>query len=219
MPAPTFMRGAAPWRNTIKYLESGTIVFRPIVKIFTMNYTLDKPSSDGLRRFIFWHLAQIQYKNPHVQCVQFKNTTPTPFVSFYCSKDHSLQDANEQTLDNDQSSSPSSTTDYEKVHMDCYKKTKTEIHNWIQRIMGKSELQQRIDSELTARLENPANFGKDCAHYCMCLVNGQMACSGKKVLPAHLRGKYFRYKIDELEDIRKTMTDEEAMKDYWERPF
>lgn len=90
MPAPMFMRGAAPWRNTLAYLESGKIIFRPIVKILTLNYTLDKPDSDGLRRFIFWHLAQIQYKNPQVQCVQFKNTTPTPFVSFYLTRSTSL---------------------------------------------------------------------------------------------------------------------------------
>lgn len=202
MPPPMFMRGAAPWRNTLAYLESGKIIFRPIVRIFTMNYTLDKPDSDGLRRFIFWHLAQIQYKNPQVQCIQFKNTTPTPFVSFYLSR---------STEENDQQ--------HETVHIDCYKKNSNEIHDTIRRVMGKSELQQRIDSELTARLENPANFGKDCAHYCMCLVYGQMSCPGRKKLPDHLRGKYTRYKLDELEEIRSKISDENALKEYWKRPF
>ena len=205
MPAPMFMRGAAPWRNTLAYLDAGTIIFRPMVRIFTLNYTLDKPSSDGLRRFIFWHLAQIQYKNPQVQCVQFKNTTPTPFVSFYLSR--SADDDDEQEKN------------YEIVHMDCYKKTSNEIHQSIRRVMGKSDLQQRIDSELTARLENPANFGKDCAHYCMCLVHGQVSCPGKRRLPEHMRGKYFRYKVDELEEIRKKIPDQDALKDYWKRPF
>ena len=209
MPAPMFMRGAAPWRNTLSYLESGTIIFRPMVKIFTMNYTLDKPESDGLRRFIFWHLAQIQYKNPHVQCVQFKNTTPSPFVSFYLSRSDFDQVENETNVEENA----------EIVHMDCYKKTSNEIHDSIRRVMGKSELQQRIDSELTARLENPANFGKDCAHYCMCLVHGQMSCPGKKKLPEFLRGKYSKYKIDELEEIRKKTSDDEALNDYWKRPF
>ena len=207
MPAPMFMRGAAPWRNTLAYLESGTIIFRPLVRIFTLNYTLDKPESDGLRRFIFWHLAQIQYKNPTIQCVQFKNTTPTPFVSFYLSR---LSAENETNSENN---------DYEVVHMDCYKKSSNEIHDSIRRVMGKSELQQRIDSELTARLENPANFGKDCAHYCMCLVYGQMSCPGRKKLPEHLRGKFTRYKIDELEEIRTNISDNDALKDYWKRPF
>ncbi|CAF2530384.1 unnamed protein product [Rotaria sp. Silwood2] len=153
--------------------------------------------------------TQIQYKNPNVQCVQFKNTTPTPFVSFYLSRSSSDDIDNETNLDNN----------YEIVHMDCYKKTSNEIHDYIRRVMGKSDLQQRIDSELTARLENPANFGKDCAHYCMCLVYGQMSCPGRKVLPEHLRGKYTRYKIDELEDLRKKIRDEDALKDYWKRPF
>lgn len=210
MPAPMFMRGAAPWRNTISYLESGSIIFRPMVQIFTMNYTLEKPDSDGLRRFIFWHLAQIQYKNPSVQCVQFKNTTPTPFVSFYLSREK-----NDEKTEN----STKSDSGFEVVHMDCYKKTSNEIHEAIRRVMGKSELQKRIDSELTARLENPANFGKDCAHFCMCLVYGQMSCSGRKRLPESLRGKYTRYKVDELEEIRKKITDEDALKDYWKRPF
>lgn len=209
MPAPMFMRGAAPWRNTLAYLESGSIIFRPMVKVFTMNYTLDKPDADGLRRFIFWHLAQIQYKNPTVQCVQFKNTTPTPFVSFYLSRPELENQPSETTQDDD----------YEIIHMDCYKKTSNEIHDSIRRVMGKSELQQRIDSELTARLENPANFGKDCAHYCMCTVYGQMSCPGKKKLPEFLRGKYYKYKIDELEEIRKKISDEQALKDYWKRPF
>ena len=207
-----FMRGAAPWRNTLAYLESGNIIFRPIVRIFTLNYTLEKPDSDGLRRFIFWHLAQIQYKNPTVQCVQFKNTTPTPFVSFYLSRSPSENAASE-------TSANSNANDYEIVHMDCYKKTSNEINDSIRRVMGKSELQQRIDSELTARLENPANFGKDCAHYCMCLVYGQMSCPGRKKLPESLRGKYARYKVDELEEIRKKTSDQEALKDYWKRPF
>ena len=206
-----FMRGAAPWRNTLAYLESGNIIFRPIVRILTLNYTLEKPDSDGLRRFIFWHLAQIQYKNPTVQCVQFKNTTPTPFVSFYLSRSPSDNAASETSTNN--------SNDYEIVHMDCYKKTSNEINDSIRRVMGKSDLQQRIDSELTARLENPANFGKDCAHYCMCLVYGQMSCPGRKKLPESLRGKYTRYKMDELEEIRKKASDQDALKDYWKRPF
>ncbi|CAF1473107.1 unnamed protein product, partial [Adineta ricciae] len=105
------------------------------------------------------------------------------------------------------------------VHMDCYKKTSNEIHDSIRRVMGKSELQQRIDSELTARLENPANFGKDCAHYCMCLAYGQVSCPGRKKLPEHLRGKFTRYKVDELEEIRKKISDTDAMNEYWKRPF
>jgi hypothetical protein len=46
-----------------------------------------------------------------------------------------------------------------------------------------------------------------------------MSCTGRKKLPEYLRGKYSRYKIDELEDIRKKISDADALKDYWKRPF
>lgn len=36
-----------------------------------------------LREFVFWHLPQLQYKNPNVQVVTFKNMTPTPFIRCY----------------------------------------------------------------------------------------------------------------------------------------
>ena len=32
---------------------------------------------------MFWNLNQIQYKNPNVQVVTFKNLTPSPFVRCY----------------------------------------------------------------------------------------------------------------------------------------
>ena len=37
------------------------------------------PHSD----FVFWHLPQLQYKNPSVQMLTFKDTTPSPFFRFY----------------------------------------------------------------------------------------------------------------------------------------
>lgn len=36
-----------------------------------------------LRDFIFWCLPQIQYKNPNVQIVTFRNKTPSPFIKCY----------------------------------------------------------------------------------------------------------------------------------------
>jgi hypothetical protein len=32
---------------------------------------------------VFFNIPQIQYKNPWVQIVMFKNMTPTPFLQFY----------------------------------------------------------------------------------------------------------------------------------------
>ena len=34
-----FMLGPSPIRRTLKYLNKGDIIFRDIVKIFTVNYT------------------------------------------------------------------------------------------------------------------------------------------------------------------------------------
>lgn len=35
------------------------------------------------RDFVFWYLPQLQYKNPNVQIVTFKNITPSPFIKCY----------------------------------------------------------------------------------------------------------------------------------------
>lgn len=38
------------------------------------------------RKFVFFNVPQIQYKNPWVQVVMFKNMTPSPFLKFYLGK-------------------------------------------------------------------------------------------------------------------------------------
>ena len=35
------------------------------------------------RKFVFFNIPQIQYKNPWVQVVMFKNMTPSSFLKFY----------------------------------------------------------------------------------------------------------------------------------------
>lgn len=35
------------------------------------------------RKFVFFNIPQIQYKNPWVQIMMFKNMTPSPFLKFY----------------------------------------------------------------------------------------------------------------------------------------
>lgn len=35
------------------------------------------------RKFVFFNIPQIQYKNPWVQIMLFKNMTPSPFLRFY----------------------------------------------------------------------------------------------------------------------------------------
>jgi hypothetical protein len=43
-----FMRGVAPIRRTMKYLESGPLVFKDRVKIMTVNYSEKNKSSTRL---------------------------------------------------------------------------------------------------------------------------------------------------------------------------
>lgn len=38
--------------------------------------------------------------------------------------------------------------------------------------------------------DNPANFGYGCDRSCICLIPGQVPCSGVCPLPKHMRGKY-----------------------------
>ncbi len=60
-----------------------------------------------------------------------------------------------------------------------------------------------------------ANFGKGCSRYCICLVEGQMACPRYKPLPEFMRGKYVYIKKEELEEIRSVKPDEKALQEYW----
>ena len=189
-----FKKGPAAWRRTFDYLNSGRLVFKDKVKVCSINYHETEPESDGLKRFVFWHLAQIQYKNPQVQCVQLKNIVKSPFITFH-------------TLDE-------STQNINSIRVNCFKKREDEIMDYCIKLVGKT--QEEIEQE---NQTNPANFGKGCPRFCICQVDGQIACPRWKPLPLHMRGKYLQYKKDELEEFRKTKTDEEAMKDYWNSRF
>lgn len=80
------MKGPAPVRRTIKYLESGKIFLKDKIRIFSINYNTYGQPHRGARDFVFWTIPQLQYKNPEVQVVTFKNMTPTPFIKCYYGK-------------------------------------------------------------------------------------------------------------------------------------
>lgn len=81
-----FMKGKAPVRRTLKYLESGKLVLKDKIKIFSINYNDIGQHHQGAKKFVFWSLPQLQYKNPKVQVVTFKNMTPSPFIRCYFGK-------------------------------------------------------------------------------------------------------------------------------------
>ncbi|TNN44107.1 28S ribosomal protein S25, mitochondrial [Liparis tanakae] len=77
------MKGRFPIRRTMEYLQKGDIIFKNRVKIMTVNYNTHGELSDGARKFVFFNIPQIQYKNQWLQIMMFKNMTPSPFLKFY----------------------------------------------------------------------------------------------------------------------------------------
>ncbi|XP_034811781.1 small ribosomal subunit protein mS25 isoform X2 [Pan paniscus] len=77
------MKGRFPIRRTLQYLSQGNVVFKDSVKVMTVNYNTHGELGEGARKFVFFNIPQIQYKNPWVQIMMFKNMTPSPFLRFY----------------------------------------------------------------------------------------------------------------------------------------
>ncbi|XP_037539886.1 28S ribosomal protein S25, mitochondrial [Nematolebias whitei] len=161
------MKGRFPIRRTLEYLQKGDIVFKDKVKIMTVNYNIHGKLGEGARKFVFFNIPQIQYKNPWVQIMMFKNMTPSPFVRFY--------------LD-----------DGEQVLVDVEGKDHKEISQHIKKILGKSE--QKLQEEAQAKMQasNPANFGlkRYCLRECICEVEGQVPCPADVPLPKEMTGKH-----------------------------
>lgn len=161
------MKGSYPIRRTLQYLQKGDIIFKNRVKIMTVNYNTSGDLSDGARKFVFFNIPQIQYQNPRVQIMMFKNMTPSPFLKFY--------------LD-----------DGEQVLVDVEGKDYRQISQHVKKILGKSEDTLQAEAEAKMQASNPANFGpkKYCLRECICEVEGQVPCPGTKALPKEMTGKY-----------------------------
>ncbi|KOB67080.1 Mitochondrial ribosomal protein S25 [Operophtera brumata] len=78
-----FMKGRAPIRRTIQYLNAGKLVLKDKIKVFSVAYNITGQNNTGTKEFVFWYLPQIQYKNPNVQVATLKNLTPSPFIKCY----------------------------------------------------------------------------------------------------------------------------------------
>ncbi|CAL4212775.1 unnamed protein product [Meganyctiphanes norvegica] len=163
-----FMKGRAPIRRTLQYLEGSKLALKEQVKVFSVNYNIYGDHHAGARDFVFWHLPQLQYKNPGVQMATFKNMTPTPFIRIY--------------LD-----------DGEEVLVDIDSKSRTEIFEHIKKIICKTESQ--LAEEAQEKEQNPANFGWGCNRQCICEIPGQVPCPGVVPLPKTMRGKYLRGEV------------------------
>uniref|UniRef100_U3E8Z0 Small ribosomal subunit protein mS25 n=1 Tax=Callithrix jacchus TaxID=9483 RepID=U3E8Z0_CALJA len=161
------MKGRFPIRRTLQYLNQGNVVFKDFVKVMTVNYNTRGELGEGARKFVFFNIPQIQYKNPWVQIMMFKNMTPSPFLRFYL-------DSGEQVL------------------VDVETKSNKEIMEHIRKILGKTEETLREEEEEKKQLSHPANFGprKYCLRECICEVEGQVPCPSLVPLPKEMTGKY-----------------------------
>nr|ADO27739.1 mitochondrial 28S ribosomal protein s25 [Ictalurus furcatus] len=161
------MKGRFPIRRTLEYLQKGEVVFKNSVKIMTVNYNTRGELSEGARKFVFFSVPQIQYKNPWVQIMMFKNMTPSPFLRFYLG-------------------------DGEQVLVDVEGKDHKEITQHVKKILGKSD--KVLQAEALAKMEssNPANFGpkKYFLRECISEVEGQVPHPGRVPLPKEMTGKY-----------------------------
>ncbi|KAM0729676.1 Small ribosomal subunit protein mS25 [Formica fusca] len=159
-----FMIGKEPVRRTLKYLMSGQLVLKNKIQILSINYNTHSDHHKGARDFIFWHLPQLQYKNPTVQIVTFKNMTPSPFIKCY------YEDGKAMLIDIDS-------------------KSKDEILQHLIRVVGKPKSTLKQESIMKGKKDNPANFGVGCEKSCICHIPGQLPCPGIVPLPDHMRGK------------------------------
>ncbi|XP_071544283.1 small ribosomal subunit protein mS25 [Panulirus ornatus] len=167
-----FMKGRAPIRRTLQYLESSRLVLKDRVKVVTVNYNPIADHHKGARDFVFWHLPQLQYKNPNVQIATFKNLTPTPFLRIFFENG-------------------------EDVLVDVDSKPCPDIHDHIKKVFCKPDSQLEEEAIERKSLDNPANFGWGCDRQCICEIPGQVPCPGVVPLPKIMRGKYkFGLEVD-----------------------
>ncbi|OXB81589.1 UNVERIFIED_CONTAM: hypothetical protein H355_008437 [Colinus virginianus] len=161
------MKGRFPVRRTLQYLNQGDVIFKSSVKVMTVNYNTAGEPSEGARKFVFFNIPQIQYKNPWVQIMLFRNMTPSPFLRFYL-------DSGEQVL------------------VDVEDKSNKEITEHIKKILGKSKETLEKEKREKEKLSHPATFGPKKYHLreCMCEIEGQVPCPAFVPLPKEMRGKY-----------------------------
>ncbi|XP_061474451.1 small ribosomal subunit protein mS25 [Rhineura floridana] len=161
------MKGRFPIRRTLQYLSQGDIIFKDSVQVMTVNYNTWGNLSEGARKFVFFNIPQIQYKNPGLQIMMFKNMTPSPFLKFYLGNG-------------------------EQVLVDVEEKTNKEIAQHVKKILGKSEETLQAEAQEKMKLRHPATFGPRKYHLreCMCEIEGQIPCPGRVPLPKEMTGKY-----------------------------
>jgi len=128
----------------------------------------DQKHHRGAQDFVFWNLPQVQYKNPDVQIVTFKNMTPTPFITCFLE-------------------------DNTKVYFDVDSQSNKDIVSRLVKTLGKSAEVLAEEALEAQSKDNKANFGMKYGNsrHCICEMPGQLPCPSLVPLPVHWRGKWF----------------------------
>uniref|UniRef100_A0A915KU20 Small ribosomal subunit protein mS25 n=1 Tax=Romanomermis culicivorax TaxID=13658 RepID=A0A915KU20_ROMCU len=172
-----FMQGASPIRRTLYYLEKGEILLRKEVRVIAIGYSFKNPEHKGARDFVYWHWAQLQFKNESVQLLKLKTFTPTPYILAF------LEDGRQVTLD---------LYNYNRDRIVdsglCFlnhSDTNPGMH-------GKDFPRLILESERVSdlQLNNPANFGEKFPRQCMCEIQGQRPCASVCLTPKYLKANW-----------------------------
>ncbi|KAH8860349.1 putative 28S ribosomal protein S25 [Schistosoma japonicum] len=159
---PFLKGGRAAVTRTKKYLEAGRILLNDGVKIIVISHIPGAAISHGCDEFIKWYLPPMQFRNPNIQIITFKNMFPTPFIKIYF--------RNEEQVVN------------------CAFRRNVDIYDHLHTLLGKPlPSEHSLMNDLTTK--NPSNFGTDFPRQCICEVYGQMPCSsniGKPKLWSHM---------------------------------
>lgn len=183
------MKGAAPVRRTIKYLEAGRIQLKDKIRVVSINYSTHGEHHRGARDFVFWTVPQLQYKNPEVQIVTFKNMTPTPFIQCY----YGEKLLKKMVIDWIFTSNfflSNIAEDGKKLLVDIDSRSNDDIIHHLIDVIGKPKEVLEAEAKAAEKKDNPANFGVGCDRSCMCEIPLQVPCPGVVKMPNYMRGKY-----------------------------
>ncbi|CAL1295269.1 unnamed protein product [Larinioides sclopetarius] len=158
-----FQLGTDAIRRTIPYLKRGKLLLRKNVKIMTIFCNDEGAHHQGAKDFVHWNIPQVQYKNPDVQVLFYKNKFPTPFIRCWL-------DTGEDVL------------------IDVFNKSNVEIMNHLVKVLGLPDVQAATEKK--EELENICKFGSGYPRHCMCEIPGQVPCPQVIPFPKEMTGKY-----------------------------
>ena len=148
----------------------------------------------GMREFYFWEIPRLQYQNPNVQFVRFLEMSPLPFLRVWINENGMKKHEQPTTENNFTSSTPI----MRDVLFDCDNKDRLAILNQLMKTLGVPRETQEINRRKQNQ-ENKATFGLNRRYSCVCQVPDQVPCPGVVPLPMRMRGKFVKYKTEDLE--------------------